>query len=188
MVAATARALESESRAGRFREDLLDRINVVRIHIPPLRERRDDIPLLSRELLGRICRKYGKEAIPISEEALEMLASHNWPGNVRELSNMMERCAMLVPGKELTREELRRIWDSPGGEPAGSETAAPFAVHVLVSRERPDLKAAVRELERQLIRMALARTGGSRPKAAELLGISHPTLLYKAREYGIEGV
>ena len=188
VVAATARALEAESRAGRFREDLLDRINVIRIHIPPLRERREDIPLLSRELLTRICRKYGKEEVAISEGALKMLVSHDWRGNVRELKNMMERCAMLLPGRELTREELLKIWDfERTGEPGGDEATTPFAVRVPVSRERPDLKAAIRELERQLIRMALERTGGSRPKAAELLGISHPTLLYKAKEYGING-
>ena len=188
VVAATARALEAESRAGRFREDLLDRINVIRIHIPPLRERREDIPLLSRELLSRICRKYGKEEVAISEGALEMLVSHDWRGNVRELKNMMERCAMLLPGRELTREELLKIWDFARTEGmGGDETASSFAVRVPVTRERPDLKAAIRELERQLIRMALERTGGSRPKAAELLGISHPALLYKAKEYGLDG-
>jgi two-component system response regulator AtoC len=188
VVAATARALEAESRAGRFREDLLDRINVIRVHIPPLRERREDIPILSRELFSRSCRKYGKEEISISAEALETLSSHDWRGNVRELKNMMERCAMLSSGKELSREELLIIWKTSGGGDAGEPEGAPsFTVRIPVSPERPDLKAAVRELERRLIRMALERTGGSRPKAAELLGISHPTLLYKAREYGIEG-
>jgi len=95
---------------------------------------------------------------------------------------------MLSSGKELSREELLIIWKSSGGGDAGEPEGAPsFTVRIPVSPERPDLKAAVRELERRLIRMALERTGGSRPKAAELLGISHPTLLYKAREYGIEG-
>jgi two-component system response regulator AtoC len=188
VVAATARELEKETQAGRFREDLLDRINVVRVHIPPLRERREDIPLLSRKLLSRNCRKYGKKEIIISEEAAETLASHEWRGNVRELKNMMDRCAMLCAGKDLSREELLKIWRMAGGGGAGKADASPsFTVRVPVSPERPDLKGAVRELERQLIRMALERTGGSRPKAAELLGISHPTLLYKAKEFGIEG-
>jgi two-component system response regulator AtoC len=103
---------------------------------------------------------------------------------VRELKNLMERCALLAAGGEVTRESLTAVW---GG---GSRGTAPGPVHVVripVSPERPDLKAAARELERQLIRLALDRTGGSRPKAAELLGISHPALLYKAKEYGIEG-
>jgi two-component system response regulator AtoC len=189
VVAATARALEEESRAGRFREDLLDRINVVRVHIPPLRERREDIPLLSRELFARSCRKYRKDEVPISAAALATLASHDWRGNVRELKNMMERCAMLSTGNELSREELLQIWKTSGGGDSGAEDGSPsFTVRIPVSPERPDLKAAIRELERRLIRMALERTGGSRPKAAELLGISHPTLLYKAKEYGIEGL
>jgi len=189
VVAATARALEAESRAGRFREDLLDRINVIRVHIPPLRERREDIPLVSRELFSRSCRKYRKEDVSISEEALETLASHDWRGNVRELKNMMERCAMLSSGKELSREELLTIWKTSGGEDTAGQAGSPsFTVRIPVSPDRPDLKAAIRELERRLIRMALERTGGSRPKAAELLGISHPTLLYKAKEYGIEGL
>jgi transcriptional regulator with PAS, ATPase and Fis domain len=81
---------------------------------------------------------------------------------------------------------LLAVWKG-SGSPGGGETGPTFEIRVPVSPERPDLKAAVRELERQLIRIALERTGGSRPKAAELLGISHPTLLYKAKEFGIEG-
>ncbi|MGE5247021.1 MAG: sigma-54-dependent transcriptional regulator [Verrucomicrobiota bacterium] len=186
LVAATARDLEKEVIGGRFREDLFYRLNVIRLHVPPLRERPADIPLLARHFLAHYCRKYAKGEMVLSDEALSALASHEWRGNVRELRNVMERCALLGGSREISREGLLAVWTvaGPGGG-RGQESAHSFGVRIPVSAERPDLKGAVRELERQLIRMALERTGGSRPKAAELLGISHPALLYKAREYGI---
>jgi len=187
LVAATSRDLEADVTAGRFRDDLFYRLNVVRIHVPPLRERVGDIPLLARHFLVRCCGKYGKPEMVLSEDALSALCAHEWRGNVRELKNLMERCALLGSGGEVTRESLIAVWGGRGGGPRATETGPVHVARIPVSPERPDLKAAVRELERQLIRMALERTGGSRPKAAELLGISHPALLYKAKEYGIEG-
>jgi two-component system response regulator AtoC len=186
LVAATARDLEREVAGGRFREDLFYRLNVIRIHVPPLRERRDDIPLLAKHFLSHYCGKYGKRAMLLSTDALAAMTSHEWRGNVRELRNLMERCALLATGPEVDRAGLLAVWKGSGA-PEGGETGPAFELRIPVSPERPDLKAAVRELERQLIRIALERTGGSRPKAAELLGISHPTLLYKAKEFGIEG-
>jgi len=186
LVAATARDLERDVTGGRFREDLFYRLNVIRIHVPPLRERRDDIPLLARHFLCHYCGKYGKREMLLSSDALDALSGHEWRGNVRELRNLMERCALLASGAEVSRAGLLAVWKGsgvPGGKPSGTA----LELRVPVSPERPDLKAAVRELERQLIRIALERTGGSRPKAAELLGISHPTLLYKAKGFGIEG-
>jgi len=186
LVAATARDLEREVAGGRFREDLFYRLNVIRIHVPPLRERRDDIPLLARHFLSHYCGKYGKREMLLSADALDALSGHEWRGNVRELRNLMERCALLASGAEVSRAGLLAVWKGSGAS-GGSPSGPALEIRVPVSPERPDLKAAVRELERQLIRIALERTGGSRPKAAELLGISHPTLLYKAKEFGIEG-
>jgi two-component system response regulator AtoC len=186
LVAATARDLEREVAAGRFREDLFYRLNVIRIHVPPLRDRRDDIPLLAKHFLSHYCGKYGKREMLLSADAFAAMAAHDWRGNVRELRNLMERCALLAAGAEVTRAGLLAVWKG-GGSPEAGEAGPVIEIRVPVSQERPDLKAAVRELERQLIRIALERTGGSRPKAAELLGISHPTLLYKAKEFGIEG-
>ena len=186
LVAATARDLEREVAGGRFREDLFYRLNVIRIHVPPLRERRDDIPLLAKHFLSHYCGKYGKREMLLSTDALAAMTAHEWRGNVRELRNLMERCALLATGPEVTRAGLLAVWKGSGTHDGG-ETGPAFEIRVPVSPERPDLKAAVRELERRLIRIALERTGGSRPKAAELLGISHPTLLYKAKEFGIEG-
>jgi DNA-binding NtrC family response regulator len=122
----------------------------------------------------------------LSEDALCALSAHEWRGNVRELKNLMERCAVLGSGGEVTRGSLAAVWGGGSGS-RGNDPGPAHFVRIPVSPERPDLKGAARELERQLIRMALDRTGGSRPKAAELLGISHPALLYKAKEYGIEG-
>ena len=186
LVAATARDLEREVAGGRFRDDLFYRLNVIRIHVPPLRERRDDIPLLAKHFLAHYCGKYGKPAMLLSADALGAMTGHEWRGNVRELRNLMERCALLATGAEVSRDGLLAVWKG-GGCPDGGEPGPAGEIRVPISPERPDLKAAVRELERQLIRIALERTGGSRPKAAELLGISHPTLLYKAKEFGIEG-
>ena len=186
LVAATARDLEREVAGERFRDDLFYRLNVIRIHVPPLRERRDDIPLLAKHFLSHYCGKYGKREMLLAVDALAVMTAHEWRGNVRELRNLMERCALLATAAEVTRAGLLAVWKG-GGSPEGGETGPVLEIRVPVSPERPDLKAAVRELERQLIRIALERTGGSRPKAAEMLGISHPTLLYKAKEFGIEG-
>jgi two-component system response regulator AtoC len=187
LVAATARDLEKEVTGGQFREDLFYRLNVIRLHVPPLRERPADIPFLSRHFLAHYCGKYGKGAMFLSDDALAALGAHEWRGNVRELKNLMERCTLLGGVREISREGLLGVWKVAGPGAVGQETAPSHGIRIPVSPERPDLKGAVRELERQLIRMALERTGGSRPKAAELLGISHPALLYKVREYGIEG-
>jgi two-component system response regulator AtoC len=184
LVAATARDLEREVAGGRFREDLFYRLNVIRIHVPPLRERRDDIPLLAKHFLSHYCRKYGKPEMSLPADALEAMAAHEWRGNVRELRNLMERCALLAAGPEVTRAGLSAVWKG-SGSPEGGDTGPVFELRITVSPERPDLKAAVRELERQMIRIALERTGGSRPKAAGLLGISHPTLLYKAKCFNL---
>jgi len=186
LVAATARQLEEDVAGGRFRDDLFYRLNVIRLHVPPLRERPADIPFLSRHFLAHFCRKYGKNEMCLSDEALASLAAHEWRGNVRELKNLMERSTLLGAGREISRDGLMAIWKVSGPAGRGQEAAPSFGIRISVSPERPDLKGAVRDLERQLIRMALERTGGSRPKAAELLGISHPALLYKSREYGIE--
>jgi two-component system response regulator AtoC len=187
IVAATARELEEEVGRGRFREDLFYRLNVVRIHVPPLRERREDIPLLSQHFLNRFCGKFRKPEMRLHPSALEALLAHDWRGNVRELENLVERCVLLGGGPEISREELLSVWrrGTGGGEGKGMRDASRLLVQVPVSPDRPDLKEALKELEKQMIRIALERAGGSRPKAAELLGISHPALLYKAKAYGL---
>jgi two-component system response regulator AtoC len=185
IVAATARDLEKEVARRGFREDLFYRLNVIRIHVPPLRERREDILLLAQHFLSLFCIKFRKSKMQFLPEALALLWSHEWRGNVRELENLVERCVLLVGEREISREELLTVWKR-GAAGEGKETPR-LLVQIPVPLDRPDLKAAVREVEKQMIRIALERTGGSRPKAAELLGISHPALLYKAKAYGLNG-
>ena len=185
MVAATSRNLEEEVSAGRFREDLFYRLNVIRLHVPPLRERPRDIPLLSRHFLEHYCARHGRPKMTLSAEALSAIEGHEWRGNVRELKNLMERCSLLGVGGEITRDDLMAVWKNAGAAKGGAETDSSMEIRVQVSAQRPVLKSAIKELERRMISMALERSGGSRPKAAELLGISHPALLYKVREYGI---
>ncbi|HJX74425.1 MAG TPA: sigma-54 dependent transcriptional regulator [Candidatus Deferrimicrobiaceae bacterium] len=185
IVAATARDLEQEVSAGTFRKDLFYRLNVIRIHVPPLRERREDIPLLAQHFLALFRRKFRKGEIRFSPEAMETLTGHDWLGNVRELENLVERCVLLGGEGEISRDQLITIWGGGGAGERGTDRSPRMVLRIPVSLENPDLKAAVKEMERQMIRLALERTGGSRPKAAELLGISHPALLYKAKEHGI---
>jgi len=185
IVAATARELEQEVSAGSFREDLYYRLNVIRIHIPPLRERREDVPLLAEHFLASFRRKFRKGEMRFSPEAMEALAGHDWRGNVRELENVIERCVLLGGEGEVSRDQLISIWEGGTAGDRASSRSPGVVIRVSVPLANPDLKNAVKEMERQLIRLALERTGGSRPKAAELLGISHPALLYKAKEYGI---
>ena len=183
LVAATARDLEQEVAGGRFRDDLFYRLNVIRIHVPPLRERPEDIPLLSQHFLRRYSSKFHKPEMFLLPECMDILKGHDWRGNVRELENLIERCVLLAGGREISREELLSIWNR--GASAEGRGSPGFVVRIPVQVERPNLKEAIREVERQMIRLALEKTGGSRPKAAELLGISHPALLYKAKAYGL---
>jgi two-component system response regulator AtoC len=182
VVAATARDLEKEVGEGRFREDLFYRLNVIRIHVPPLRDRREDIPPLAQHFLSNFCARFRKVEMRLTAEALEILSAHDWRGNVRELGNLMERCVLLGGEAEISRDRLLAVWRQGGGAKPGAPC---LLVQIPVPILRPDLKEAVREVEKQLIRLALERTDGSRPKAAELLGISHPALLYKAKAYGL---
>src|SRR5512147_1824186 len=142
LVAATARDLEREVAGGRFREDLFYRLNVIRIHVPPLRERGGDIPLLAKHFLSHYCGKYGKPGLFLSVEAVAAMTSHEWRGNVRELRNLMERCA-LGRGAAGRPRPGRPPGGREGGTRGGGETGPALEIRVPVSPERPDLKTAV---------------------------------------------
>ena len=174
LVAATARDLEAEVAAGRFRADLYYRINVVRLHLPPLRERREDIPELVRHFTQLYGRRVGLSVSTVSPAAMRLLMEYAWPGNVRELENVIERAMVLAEGPQIVPEQLPAAVQSPGA-------AAPTA------RDELDLsiKRQTATLERSLIRSALERTGGNRTRAAKLLELSHRALLYKIRDYGL---
>jgi two-component system response regulator AtoC len=173
VIAATARDLDREVAEGRFREDLFYRLNVVRVKVPPLRERREDIPLLPDHFLAHFREVLGKPVRTITDEALERLAAYAWPGNVRELENVIERALILAPGERITPAELPANVVSPPTRETTPQ-AGDFS-----------LKRARRAFEAQLIRKALEATGGNRTHAARLLEISHRALLYKIKEYGL---
>jgi two-component system response regulator AtoC len=183
VVAATARDLLAEVHAGRFREDLYYRLAGLSIHIPPLRDRPDDIPLLAYHFLERARQRLRILVNDIQPEALQILCEHTWPGNVRELENTIERAAVLCTGGSIDAPSL------PDRLLAGRTTPDPgLPQMVMVGGDDPadlSIKRASRRAEEDLIRRALAETGGNRTKAAELLEISHRALLYKIKEYGI---
>ncbi len=176
VIAATARDLTREIAEGRFREDLFYRLNVVRLEVPPLRERREDIPLLVDHFLSRFRDTLGKNIRRVSDEALELLVAYAWPGNVRELENLIERAMILTDGDMIETNALPSVVEC-GSEPAGDGEAD--------RDEDLGLKRARQTFEAQFIRKALARTGGNRTHAAKLLEISHRALLYKIKDYGI---
>jgi two-component system response regulator AtoC len=185
LVAATARDLEAEIAAGRFREDLYHRINVVALRVPPLRERTGDIALLAAHFVTRINQRSRLAISGLSREAMRLLHAYAWPGNVRELENTIERAAVMCEGPEIDAASLpERILNSRNGF---GPTPAPGPAPAAAGEGLADLsiKRASRRVEEELIRQALARTGGNRTHAAELLDISHRALLYKIKEYGV---
>jgi len=176
VIAATARDLTREIAEKRFREDLFYRLNVVRLEIPPLRDRREDIPLLVDHFLARFRDSLGKNVYRVSDEALSLLVHYRWPGNIRELENLIERAMILTDGDVIEVSALTQVVVS---EPtSGAESEAD-------PHEDLCLKRARQAVEAQFIRKALERTGGNRTHAAKLLEISHRALLYKIKDYGL---
>jgi two-component system, NtrC family, response regulator AtoC len=182
VVAATLRDLGRLVTQGAFREDLYYRLNVVNLTLPPLRERREDIPLLARAFLHRFNRDLNRDP-PVegfTPEAEALMTAYAWPGNVRELENAMERAVLLSEGALIVPGSLpEKLW-------AASAPASVGVTPVLQATGDLSLKRAIRELEESYIRAALRRTKGNRTRAAEVLDISHRALLYKIKEYGID--
>jgi DNA-binding NtrC family response regulator len=176
IVSASLRPLEEEIRDSRFREDLFFRVNTVTIHVPPLRERREDIPLLAETFLAEIARERAKEIEGFHDDALDVLDSYSWPGNVRELRNVVERAVLFCQGSNITVDELPATVRGTPGEPE-SRSAAPRPVL--------SLQQASERAEIEAIRAALEASQGRRTQAAERLGISRKTLWEKMKNYGI---
>src|SRR5450432_4077674 len=183
LVTATNRDLLEEIAAGTFREDLFYRLNVVPIQIPPLRERREDIPLLAEHFIAKFNERLKKQIVAISPEAVERLVVYNWPGNIRELENVMERTILFCDGPEI------RVSDLP---PEIVGVAVPASAATTEEGPRPaagSLKEAVRaeteRVERELIQRALDATGGNVTQAARKLKISRKSLQTKMKELGL---
>lgn len=177
VIAATLKDLQQEVAEGMFREDLFYRLNVVTLHLPPLRERPDDIPALADFFLKKHRKRHRLKVKGFSSEAMERLKRYPWRGNVRELENCIERGLVLTDGDIIDIDSLPpsiRVLSSDDDE-AGT----------FISQEEISIKKVSREIEVTLIQRALERTNGNRTQAAKLLEISHRALLYKIKEYGI---
>jgi two-component system, NtrC family, nitrogen regulation response regulator GlnG len=190
VIAATHQKLEERLARGLFREDLYHRLNVIRIELPPLRARGEDIPDLLRHYMLIAAAELGVEPKALASEALARLAAHDWPGNVRELVNLCRRLSVLAPGSVV------HLADLPP-ELAGTEAradAADWSSALTTWAERqaqgggqPLLDVALPEFERVLIRTALKRTQGHRQEAAKLIGWGRNTLTRKLKELGMNG-
>jgi DNA-binding NtrC family response regulator len=177
IVAATNRDLPEEVRSGRFREDLYYRLAVVPLHVPPLRDRREDIPDLARHFLKRFARDMGKAMEEISADAMAALQQHDWPGNVRELQNAIERAVVLSE-----RNRIESI-DLPARVVQGSGASG----HVVaLPGDDLTLPTAIAQTERVYIARALEVARGKKVEAARLLGISRPTLDKKLKLHGLD--
>lgn len=173
VIAATNRQLEKAIRDGQFREDLYYRLNVMPINIPPLRERREDIPLLVDHILKKLKPTYGTKRI--SPAVLELFQRYDWPGNIRELQNVIERAAIISRGNEILPEHLP---EEIRGSRAKSDKG--LIIHF------PDEGISLEEVEKQLLIKALEKSKGNQSKAAELLGITRSTFIYRCQKYGIQ--
>src|SRR5262245_1762338 len=189
VVAATNQDLDARVRDGGFREDLFHRLNVFRIRVPPLRERREDIAMLLAHYLGVAAAELDVAPKTLAADAEGRLLAFEWPGNVRQLVNACRRLTLLAPGERI---ELRDLPADLGGDAAASDVPqwsdglARWAEARLAAGEGALLLVAVPELERTLIRIALEKTGGRRQEAARLLGLGRNTLTRKLRGLGIE--
>jgi DNA-binding NtrC family response regulator len=172
IIAASNRNLEEEVKKGTFRDDLFYRLNVVPIHLPPLRERREDIPLLIEHFIATFSTEYKVEPKKVAPEALEKLVSYPWPGNIRELQNVIERMFALSRSKEIT------LTDLPGSIAGFEEKPVNFQELA----ELPTLEA----MEKSLIAAALRKSHGNKNEAARILAIERQRLYRKIEKYGLE--
>jgi two-component system response regulator AtoC len=177
VVSSTNRDLAASIQEGRFREDLYYRLNVFHIHLPPLRERGEDIAHLAQFFLGEFGREMGKGMLSLGPDAPAVLQGYPWPGNVRELRNLMERAAVLGTGPQIHAAMVRLLLPPAAAEHAATEeTPAP-------ATDSLQLEPAVEELERKLILRALGVANDNKAEAARLLGVSERTLWYKLKRY-----
>jgi two-component system response regulator PilR (NtrC family) len=182
VIAATNQDLSKAVAEGRFREDLFYRINVIPIALPPLRDRRDDIPLLAEHFLGKYAGQMEKTVTSISRPAMDLLARHEWPGNIRELENVVERAVALEPTPSVQPESLPQTLRNGVPRPVSSGAAAAGDV---LPEGGLDLEARVQELERRYLSQALERANGVQVKAAELLGMSFRSFRYYVKKYNL---
>jgi DNA-binding NtrC family response regulator len=176
IIAATNKSLEECIREGTFREDLYYRLNVARITIPPLRERKEDIAALTLFFMDKFNQRFRKNFLKVSDDAKSLLMEHPWTGNVRELRNAIERVMLMEEGPEITKNHLDFLTKTA---PLSGEADSP-------TWKIPPAGVNLDEVNRDLIVQALQRCGGNRAQAAKLLGMSRPTMIYRIEKYGIK--
>lgn len=179
VVAATNRDLEAEVENGTFRQDLYYRLNVIQIRVPPLRERREDVPILVEHFIRKFGAEHARTITGIEPDALSALVGHNFPGNVRELENLIERAVTLSSGDRITKDSLPPL--------ANTAEAADGIPSMNLPSEGIDLERVVADFERALIMKALERTDGNRTEAARVLGVTFRSLRYRLSKLGISG-
>lgn len=182
VISATNRNLEMEVKAGRFREDLYYRMNVIQIHSPPLRERKEDIPMLAAHFMDKFTAVLSTGPKRISNEAMEVLKRYHYPGNVRELENIIERTVALEPGPLILPESLPRHLLEAREPEAGQLDANRIEID---AEKGIDLEGLVAEFERTLLVKALQQAGGIKKRAARLLNISFRSMRYRVDKYGL---
>jgi two-component system nitrogen regulation response regulator GlnG len=189
VIAATHQDLEQRVREGLFREDLFHRLNVIRIHIPALRERREDIALLIRHFLNKASEEIGVESKWLDTSTEAYLAGLDWPGNVRQLENTCRWLTVMSPGQEIHMEdlppELKSTTEQQGNDRDWLSPLKRWAEQKLNSGASSILNEAVPEFERLMIEVALSKTGGHRQEAAQLLGWGRNTITRKIKELGM---
>jgi two-component system, NtrC family, nitrogen regulation response regulator NtrX len=174
VIAATNKDLQGEIRAGHFREDLYFRLNVIPIFVPPLRDRRDDIPLLAEHFMAELAREYGRRVKSFDASATSAIERYPWPGNVRELRNVLERLMIMVPGDSISDADLGFLDISGLGFSAAPATAERLTLHE--ARDR---------FERDLILRTLAEQQGNMSRTADVLGVERSNLYKKMKAFGI---
>jgi two-component system nitrogen regulation response regulator GlnG len=192
VITATHQNLEQRVKEGLFREDLFHRLNVIRLRLPPLRERREDIPALTRHFLANSAQQLGVEPKRLADAALRFLQAAPWPGNVRQLENICHWLTVMAPGQQIEIDDLPAELRESGGETAGvaasgwRDQLAATADGLLAAQPGQVWEALTRDFEATLIRRALAATGGRRIEAAQLLGIGRNTITRKIQELGLD--
>jgi two-component system NtrC family response regulator len=173
ILAATNRSLRNLIEDGQFRDDLFYRLSVVTLNLPPLRERKEDIPLLAEHFLGKYCGRYNLPLIAVDEDALKILTQYNWPGNVRELENVIEHVVVLGKGELIRAEHL----------PAEIRKAKPRIANVAL--ELPEGGISLEEVEKEILLQALERHNWNQSRAAKYLNVTRKTLIYRMEKYAI---
>jgi len=191
IIAATHQNLENRVNDGLFREDLFHRLNVIRIHIPPLRERQEDIPALARHFLNTAAKSLGMETKTLDKETENYIASLPWQGNVRQLENVCHWLTVMSPGQEIHIDDLPPEMKESHSTTSGTdmkwqESLRHWAERQLANGESGILDSATPEFERIMIETAMQKSGGRRQDAAALLGWGRNTLTRKIKELGLE--